>query len=201
MIERVVENWLTSTNERGYEIPFCQLLAFQGHRILHISSHGPQEQGKDIITIAPDGVPCAYQLKGEKHINLRTWRAIRGEIEELIEIPIQHPSVTDDFPYHRAYLVNNGLLADTVRREIQDRNRAYRRRGLPVLNLILKGDLLRDFIGIHGRFLPSEPNDFRRFLELYLSDGGALPSEKRLSDFLVSILPVESKAAKKSELK
>ena len=33
MIERVVENWLTSTNERGYEVPFCQLLLSQGYRM------------------------------------------------------------------------------------------------------------------------------------------------------------------------
>jgi hypothetical protein len=200
MIERVVENWLTSANERGYEIPFCQLLAFRGHRILHLSSHGPQEQGKDIITIAPDGVPCAYQLKGERNIGLATWRSIRGEIEELIEIPIQHPSVPNDFKDHRAYLVNNGLLADTVRREIHDRNRAYKRRRLPTLNLILRGDLHKDFVEIHGRFLPTEPADFRRFLELYLADGRGMLPEKRLADFLTSILPIKGNPVRKLEI-
>jgi hypothetical protein len=200
MIERVIENWLTSTNERGYEIPFCQLLASQGHRVLHMSSHGPQEQGKDVITIAPDGIPCAYQLKGEKDIGLSTWRKIRAEIEELIEIPIHHPSVASDFPNHRAYLVNNGLLKDTVRREIHDRNRVYRNKGLPTLNLILKGDLLKDFVEIHGRFLPTEPADFRRFLELYLSDGVGLLPAQQFSNFLLSVLPLGGKAMKKLEM-
>ena len=200
MIERVIENWLTSTNERGYEIPFCQLLASQGHRILHLSSHGPQEQGKDIITIAPDGVPCAYQLKGERDIGLGTWRNIRGEIEELIEIPIHHPSVANDLPNHRAYLVNNGLLKDTVRREIHDRNRVNSRRGLPTLEVILLPDLLKGFIEIHGRFLPTEPADFRRFLELYLADGTALLPQHQFSNFLHSVLPFGDKVAKKLEL-
>lgn len=200
MIERVIENWLTSTNERGYEIPFCQLLASQGHRILHLSSHGPQEQGKDIITIAPDGVPCAYQLKGERDIGLKMWRDIRGEIGELIEIPIHHPSVASDYPNHRAYFVNNGLLKDTVRREIHDRNRIYRQKNQPVLNVILLSDLLKGFVEIHGRFLPTEPSDFRRFLELYLADGTALLPEHQFSEFLVSVLPFSDKATKKLEL-
>jgi hypothetical protein len=165
-----------------------------------MSSHGPQEQGKDIITIAPDGVPCAYQLKGERDITLRKWRDIRPEIEELIEIPIHHPSVASDVPNHRAYFVNNGLLKDTVRREIDDRNRTYRHKGLPVLNVILIGDLLKEFVEIHGRFLPTEPADFRRFLELYLTDGTALLPEEQFAAFLFSVLPFEGKALKKLEL-
>lgn len=196
MIERLIENWLISTNERGYEVPFCQLLTAQGHRLLHLSSHGPQEQGKDIITVAPDGVTCAYQLKGGD-IKLGEWRQIRPEIDELIEIPIHHPSLPHDQLQHRVYLVTNGLLADTVRREIDDRNRRNARRGLPELNVILKGDLLKDFVGIHGRFLPTELEDFRRFLELYLFDGAALLPEKQFSEFLMSVLPFGEETPKK----
>ncbi len=55
MIERAIENWLTKTNERNYQAAFCQVLMHQGHRVLFSSSHGPMEQGKDIITIGPDG--------------------------------------------------------------------------------------------------------------------------------------------------
>jgi hypothetical protein len=144
MIERVVENWLTNAGERGgYEIAFRQLLSFQGHRILHKSSHGPMEQGKDIITIGPDGIPCAYQLKAERDISLTTWRKIKGEVDELLEIPIQHPSVSNDSPNHRAYLVNNGYLKDTVRRLIHDHNRVAKRRGIPELHVIQLGDLVK----------------------------------------------------------
>lgn len=200
MIERVVENWLTNAGERGgYEIAFSQLLSFQGHRILHKSSHGPLEQGKDIITIGPDGIPCAYQLKAERDISLTTWRNIKGEIDELIEIPIQHPSVSNDFPNHRAYLVNNGYLKDTVRRLIQDRNRVAKKRRLPVLNVIQLGDLVKDFVEVHGRFLPSEPRDFKRFLELYAKDGNELLPAGQFSAFLLSILHFYDTKPKKSE--
>ena len=63
MIERVVENWLTSVNERQYQIPFCQLLAAEGETVVYISPHGQREQGKDVITLGRDRAPCAYQLK------------------------------------------------------------------------------------------------------------------------------------------
>jgi len=77
VIERIVENWLTSANERGYQIPFSQVLMLEGHTVLYVSKHGPMEQGKDIITIGPDSVPCAYQLKAG-NINLETWRRIEA---------------------------------------------------------------------------------------------------------------------------
>lgn len=201
MIERVVENWLINAGERGgYEIAFCQLLSFQGHRILHKSSHGPMEQGKDIITIGPDGIPCAYQLKAERDISLMTWRKIKGEVDELIEIPIQHPSVSNDELNHRAYLVNNGYLKDTVRRRIHDSNRVARRRGFPELQVIQLGDLVKDFVSVHGRFLPSEPQDFKRFLELYARSGSELLPAGEFSAFLLSILRFDENC-KKSEIK
>ncbi|HYK22558.1 MAG TPA: hypothetical protein VEV42_17580 [Pyrinomonadaceae bacterium] len=201
MIERVVENWLTNAGERGgYEIAFAQLLSFQGHRVLHKSSHGPMEQGKDIITIAPDGVPCAYQLKAEHDISLTKWRKLKDEIDELIEIPIQHPAVSNDLLNHRAYFVNNGYLKDTVRRLIQDRNRVAKQRGLPELNVIQLGDLVKDFVEVHGRFLPTEPRDFKRFLELYARNGYELLPAGEFSVFLLSILHFYEKQPKKSEV-
>ena len=36
MIERVVENWLTSANECQYQIPFCQLLASESESIIYV---------------------------------------------------------------------------------------------------------------------------------------------------------------------
>lgn len=93
MIERLIENWLTNANERGFEIPFCQLLMSEGHRIIHLNRHSPTELGKDIISIDASGNLCAYQLKGGD-INMRTWRThVLPEIVELIETQVEHPSV------------------------------------------------------------------------------------------------------------
>ena len=55
MHERLVEDWLIRSNERGFEIPFCHLLVGEGHRVVHLTRHGEMEQGKDIL--ASSGLP------------------------------------------------------------------------------------------------------------------------------------------------
>jgi hypothetical protein len=46
MIESVIANWLTKTNERNYQIPYCQVLLSKGQRVLYVSTHRPMEQGR-----------------------------------------------------------------------------------------------------------------------------------------------------------
>jgi hypothetical protein len=157
-----------------------------GYKVLHLSSHGQMEQGKDIIAIDKNGVPCAFQLKAG-NITTRVWRDIKGEIDELIEIPINHPSV-DKSVKHRAILVTNGTITDKIRRDIDDRNANFRNKGLSELEIIVGSELLAEFIKIHGSFLPSEPKDFKTFLELFLSDGTDMLNKELFSNFLTSIL-------------
>lgn len=179
MIERAIENWLTRTNERHYQAAFCQVLMHQGHRVLHSSVHGPMEQGKDIITIGPDGECHAYQTK-TGDIGLTEWRNISNEVSELVELPVDYPGV-DKSTLHRAYLVTNGSITDPVRTQITDRNEDNLRRGrrYAPLEVIGRDSLLKSFIDAQGRFVPHELPDIRAFLELYLEDGrGMLPKEK-----------------------
>jgi len=186
VIERIVENWLTSAKERSYEIPFSQILTLEGHTIVHMSKHGQMEQGKDINTRAPDGVPCAYQLKSGD-INLQTWRTIKPQIDELINAPIAHPSIDKAVPF-RAYLVTNGQLADPVRRLIDDENTYWKGKNLSTLNVIVKGDLLRKFTDAYNSFLPATAQTLRDFLELYLTDGRDFVDKDKLADFLDALL-------------
>ncbi|MBI5083311.1 MAG: hypothetical protein HZB13_01780 [Acidobacteria bacterium] len=182
MIERAIENWLTRTNERNYQAAFCQVLMHQGHRVLHSSSHGPMEQGKDVITVEPDGEYCGYQTK-TGDIDLKEWRNIRGEVQELVELPIDYPGV-DKSKGHRAYLVTNGVVTDPVRVEISARNEDNLRKGRQYaqLTVIARDELLKAFVDAQGRFVPTELPDIRSFLEVYLSDGRAmLPKEKLFS--------------------
>lgn len=179
MIERAIENWLTRTNERNYQAAFCQVLMHQGHRVLYSSSHGPMEQGKDIITIGPDGECHAYQTK-TGDIGLSEWRNIAGEIQELVELPVNYPGVDKSRP-HAAYLVTNGTIKDPVRIQINDRNEDNQRKNRQYahLEVIGKDSLLKSFVDAQGRFVPRELPDMRAFLELYLEDGrGMLPKEK-----------------------
>src|SRR5215469_6702960 len=182
VIERAIENWLTKTNERNYQSAFCQVLMHEGHRILFSSSHGPMEQGKDIITIGPDGRCHAYQTK-TGDIGLAEWRSIAGEIQELIELPVDYPGI-DKAQIHRAYLVTNGSITDPVRLQITDRNEDNERknRQYAQLEVIGRDSLLKSFIDAQGRFVPRQLPDMRAILELYLDDGRSiLPTEKLFS--------------------
>lgn len=198
MIERVIENWLDSTTEREYQLPFSQVLAAEGFRIIHTSSHGPTEEGKDIICLSREGTPCAFQLK-TGNINLRFWRDIRGEVEELVLVPIQHPNIPANTPF-RAYLVTNGVITDPVRIQITNLNRKWEARGEGKLEILQRGDLYNKFVRLHGEFLPATPSDFERFLRLFLSDKKAPLDKTMFAEFLESFLPLD-KDIKRAELR
>ncbi len=184
MIERAVEDWLTSASERDFQVPFAQMLFAKGHRILLVSKHRPLEEGKDLVTIDPDGQCCAYQLKAGD-INVSRWRTIQGELNDLIELPVNHPSVARDCS-HKAYLVTNGEISDEVRHRIDlinDRNQALQR-PVPPLGVVARGDMVRDFIDSHGEYLPSGVHDSHEFLGLYLSEGRSSFPKERFCNFL-----------------
>jgi hypothetical protein len=94
VIERLIENWLTSAGERGYEVPFAQLLAAEGHRVIQGPVHHPFEHGKDILTFAPDGALHAYQLKGPDLVRLEDFEKIQGQLMALAGTAITHAAVT-----------------------------------------------------------------------------------------------------------
>jgi hypothetical protein len=183
MIERAIENWLTKTNERNYQAAFCQTLMHKGHRVIYYSTHRPMEQGKDIVTIDADGNYCGFQLKTGS-IDLPKWRGIVGEVKELIELPIVHPSV-DKTRVHKAFLVTNGEITDEVRFQIDQINDDNQRkgRGYSHLDVITLSPLLRDFIDAQGKFMPRELTEFRQFLELLMADGADFLDKEKLFNF------------------
>ncbi len=188
MRERLLENWLISQNEKSFQIPFCQLLTGEGYHVIHISRHGPFESGKDVLAIDPNGVPCAFQLKGSKgKISQREWSSYSDQINRLVETPIIHPSIDESKP-RKAFFVTNGELDEEVRREITDRNRDWERRGLPCLTTIVKGELLRRFLDLHEELWPKELVGYKALLELYLSDGTGYLDKSKLAIFLSEIL-------------
>lgn len=188
MIERAIENWLVKTNERNYLTPFCQILMHKGHRIIYKSSHRPMEQGKDIITIDKSGNYCAYQLK-TGNIDLPKWREIRPEIEELIQLPIIHPSINKT-EMHKSFLVFNGNLTDEVRIQIDQINEdnIRKNRNYSYLDIIDVQSLLKDFIEAQGKFMPEEVEEFSLFLKLHLADGRDFLDKETLSAFLNSAI-------------
>jgi hypothetical protein len=81
-LEKTIENWLTKTNEIGYQLPFCQVLLGEEFSICHISKHNAFEQGKDIIAVDSNGDPHVFQLK-RGNITSAKWRdEVKAEIEK-----------------------------------------------------------------------------------------------------------------------
>jgi hypothetical protein len=186
VIERVVENWLTSANERQYQIPFCQVLASEGETVLYISPHGALEQGKDIVSLGPDKVPRAYQLKGGD-LKLADWQRYKGEIDELVELPISS-AIVRSRQHHRPYFVTNGRVADTVLNRIETANKVWKRHNPRPLQAVQGHELLSRFIGAHGSFLPRETEAFSNFLELIVNSGAGPFDKAKFSAFLESTL-------------
>lgn len=197
MIERVVENWLNRVNERSFEIPFCQLLAGEGFQVVHLSRHGPAEEGKDILAIADDGTPCAFQLKSG-NITLKAWEKLKPQVERLVEVPIIHPSIDSGLP-RRVFFVTTGELDEEVRTEIDHRNRDWEKRGHPRLEITVKGQLLDRFKKTHTNFWPIELDSEKSLLEFFLAEGTEYLDKGKLATFVLSLLPIFDEDLNKAE--
>ena len=183
MLERVIENWLDKATERSYEQPFCYMLSAEGHTIIHLTGHSVMEMGKDIITIAPDGTPCAFQLK-TGNISVAKWRnEVSSQTFDLVLNDIKHASF--DTPMdHRSYLVTNGNIVEEVSDAIDRRNQAWVRKGQPCLKTIDRGQLLEKAKRLGTELWPTELTDIKTILEMFLEDGrGVLPKAKLASLF------------------
>jgi hypothetical protein len=192
VLERVVENWLDRANERTFEVPFCHMLAAEGHTVIHLTRHCAMEMGKDVLSVAPDGIACAYQLKGAPgaRITLGRWRdEIERQVFGLVTGRIVHPSVPTTGT-HRAYFVTNGGLEEEVIRAIDDMNAGFAARGTPELRVqtIVRGQLLKKARDLETNLWPTDLPDVKELLELYLEAGdGPLP-KPRLARLLERVL-------------
>jgi hypothetical protein len=199
--ERLLENWLTKVNEKSFQIPFCQLLTGEGYQVVHISRHGPFESGKDVLAIDPDGVPCAFQLKGSTgKISQKEWGKYVEQAVRLVEIPIVHPSIDEKMP-RKVFFVTNGELDEEVRIEITDRNRDWENRGLPPIVTIVKGELLARFLKLHNNLWPKELVADKNLLELYLSDGTGYLDKPKLANFLWTVLQGANASTKAEQIR
>jgi hypothetical protein len=179
--ERLVENWLDSASERSYQAPFCQMLAARGHRIMHSTRHSQIELGKDILTIAPDGVPCAYQLKGQPGTRLtyQEFTHIHDQLRSLIDLAIAYPGIPPG--QHRAYLVTNGLIEEEAGLAIEQMNAGYVDAGFPNrrLEVIQRGELLAMARELGESLWPTEIPQIHLLLEMLVEDGlGRFPVDR-----------------------
>jgi hypothetical protein len=167
----------------------------EGHQVVHLSRHGPFEEGKDVLAIAPDGTPCAYQLKSG-NITLRVWEEIVPQVVRLVEVDIVHPSIDRDAP-RRAYLVTTGELDEEVRVEIDKRNHDWQRRGHPKLETTVRQ--LKSLNALHTSFWPTQLASEKSLLEFFLSDGTNNIDKTELAEFILQLLPLTREKLNKSE--
>lgn len=186
MIEKLLENWLDSASERSYQASFVQMLAAHGYCVLHSTRHCALEYGKDVIAIAPDGVPCAFQLKGNPggRLGLSEFRSnLQQQLIQLMSQPIVFPGIPEGVA-HRSFLVSNGYFDEEVHRAVDDLNRGPY---LSKLSLIGRGQLIAWANDLGTSLWPSEMRNFRELLEVFLLDGRDLLPLKRLSSILEEI--------------
>lgn len=178
MIEKLIENWLTNTSERGYMPAYCQLLIEQGNDLLYVSTHSVLEHGKDVIVKTNEGDIVCYQLKDE-NIDTAEWRNIQGELEEMIKIPVTIPSIVGR-KHTTSWLITSGTVSDAVRDKINAFNSINWNENVEK-KLFYKdrNALVSEFSKYYFKFLPTNPTDLNNFLQMYISDGSALfPIEK-----------------------
>jgi len=193
MIERLIENWLTKSDERSYQIPFVHSLSQNGYKVLHSSRHCSLELGKDIIALDPKGRPCAYQLKAldGKKLSLKMFQDLQQQLNSLINLAIAHPGISSQ-RQHRSFLVINDEIQEEAQIAINQYNQGFINNGTPdkKLEIISKGDLINIFRKMGTEFWPDlDYTDVKTFLNIFLNDGkGTLPKNE-LSDLLRTSLP------------
>jgi hypothetical protein len=197
--ERLLEGWLDSASERSYQVPFCQMLVADGHRILHSTRHAPIELGKDIITLDRDRVPCAFQLKGHPggRLTLHGFQEILEQLRSLIDLAIQYPGLGGR--PHRSFLVTNGLIEEEAALAISQLNQGYADAALPNrrLEVIQRGDLL-DMANRLGEALwPTEIDQTHLLLEMLVEDGAGLFPAERANLLLSELLGLGGKSPPK----
>lgn len=190
MLERVIENWLTKSTEKTFQIPFCYMLQANGYTVVHISRHCGMELGKDIIALDKNGTPCAFQLKSAPNgkIGLKQWKEeLHGQMLELVTLDIIHPAVKSRKP-HRSFLVTNGDLEEEVSIAIAAFNNNLKKQKInSKLEVFLKGNLVEMANSLQENLWPSELTEVKAILEFYLEDGKENFKKDRLAFLLASI--------------
>lgn len=200
MIERVIENWLIKANEKSFQLPFAYILSNKGHTVVHISRHCGMELGKDILSIDPEGVPCAFQLKSGD-ISLSKWNTeVIHQVQNLVLGTIVHPAIDPNKQY-KAYLVTNGMIVEEVCRAIEDMNRQWERMGLPKLYVFIAQDIIREAISLQTDFWPFEPSELKSILELFIEDGKDVFPKAKFAQLLYSTLPFKQKTNQRNPTK
>lgn len=195
MLSKLIESWLDSASERSYQPAFCQMLISRGYTVIHSTRHCPIEYGKDVLAIASDGIPCAFQLKGNpgSSLTLSQYREVRPQLDEMVNQRIEHPSISPDLP-HRSYLVTNGRIEEEVFQAISQANATNERDGYPnrKLETIAREQLLGWALELEESLWPSELSELRILLEIITFKGDELFPIDKFHALLASLFKLST---------
>jgi len=191
---RAIEDWLTNATERSYQTAFCHLLNAMGYSVIQSTTHGPAEEGKDVIAKDIKGKVTAFQLK-RGNINVAEWRKMKSEIEELVELPIRHSSVKQNIK-HQPVLVTTGFINEHVQSRIDGQNIRWKSKGFSRLETWIGSELLMKFIQHTGSFIPEPVPEFHRLLGMMVKSGEGQLDKYEFDLILKSILPFGEKKIK-----
>lgn len=158
----------------------------EGYRILHVSSHGPGEEGKDVVAENRRGDLYCFQLKGGD-IRLSDWRKIREEVEELVAIPVSIAGISSKRK-RWPVLVTNGRVRGDAQKSISEFGAKWKKTyGGAQLGVWAEGTLLPLFLKHRTSFLPNRLLPFRTFVELYVADFAEILPVGTLAELLERI--------------
>lgn len=121
MLRNVLEDYLSSINERDFDYPLSSLLQAMGFYDIHFT-HGAVEFGKDFIAKRnEEGFEYQYAIQSKKgDINQSLWRnEIKGQLEEAILSDLSHPQFNTVLP-RKIVLVTTGRLIGNARLATQE---------------------------------------------------------------------------------
>jgi hypothetical protein len=172
MLRNVIEDYLTSTKELQFFLPFTELLELCGYHDIHVI-HSSVEFGKDIIAkkqINGETIQFTFQLKiGD--INLPRFRdQIQSQLIQALTNKLSHPNFDRALPY-QVVLVTTGELLPPATIAVQEFNEFVRDnlKQKPVQTWE-KTQLITDFLnkGVEPFFaLHRSPQFVSKFFKLY----------------------------------
>jgi len=163
----------------------------KGYTVLHSTRHASIEFGKDVIALDPDGVPCAYQLKGNpgSRLTLTQFREIQPQLWQLGIQALVFPGLVPG--PHKSFLVTNGTVDEEVHRSIDDMNKTIVSGGGSPISIVQRGQLLAWFGEHASEFWPTEIPELHRIFKLLAAKGNEQPPVELLHQVLMPMLRLD----------
>jgi len=172
MLRNVIDDYLTSTKELQFFLPFMELLELCGYYDIHLI-HGPVEFGKDLIAKKKQEkgtVQYSFQLKAGD-VSLPRFRSeVQPQLLEALTNKLSHPNFDRSLPY-QVLLVTTGIVQPTAAIALQEFNQfAHEKLQQKPVQTWEKPALTSDFLdkGIEPFFaLHRSPEFAGKFFMLY----------------------------------